>query len=43
MDKKHLGTSWESILDIARQLKGLAQARASRIHTTPTFQKMSSQ
>ena len=41
--KEHLGTSWESILEIARQLKGLAQARASRIHTILTFQEMSSQ
>ena len=39
----HLGTSWESIIEIARQLKGLAQARAGRIHTASTFRAMSSQ
>ena len=39
----HLGTNWESVLDIARRLKGLAQARAGRIHTSSTFQEMSSQ
>ena len=41
--RDHLGTSWGSILEIARQLKGLAQARASRIHTASTFQEMSLQ
>ena len=40
--KDHLGTSWDSILEIARQLKGLAQIRAGRIHTASTFQEKSS-
>ena len=39
----HLGTSWESILEIARQLKQLAQIRVSRFHTASTFEEMSLQ
>ena len=38
-----LGTNWESVLEIAEQLKGLAQTRAGRINPTSTFQEMSSQ
>ena len=41
--RDHLGTSWGSILEIAGQLKSLAQARAGRIHTASTFQEMSLQ
>ena len=41
--RDHLGTSWESILEIAAQLKGLAQARAGRIHAASTFQELSLQ
>ena len=41
--KDHLGTSWESILDIARQLKGLGQACVGRIYTASTFPEVSSQ
>ena len=40
--RDHLGTSWGSILEIAGQLKSLAQARAGRIYTASTFQEMSS-
>ena len=41
--REHLGTSWKSILNIAEQLKGLAQLRAGQIHTASTFQEMSLQ
>ena len=40
--RAHLGTSWGSILEIAGQLKSLAQARAGRIYSASTFQEMSS-
>ncbi len=39
----HLGTNWRSILEIAGQLKRLAQVRLGRLHTAPTFQEMSLQ
>lgn len=39
----HLGTTWESILGIASQLKSIAQARAGCINPATTFQEMSSQ
>ena len=41
--QERLGTSWESVLEVAEQLKGLAQTRAGRIDPTSTFQEISSQ